>query len=242
MDQGVEVADKSTGVDTNKKMFIGVMVGLFLGGLITWGIVWGSMILKKPAVKEQPAISTAAPKELSLKEFALHQTMTRLWLEHIWWTREYLKSSINNGNDVGLVTARLLQNQEDIGSVIKAIYGEEIGNKFTALLNSHILGTIEVVNAIKSGNQNAMATANTAWYSNAEAIASFLASVNSNWSLADLTSMMRTHLDLTKQEVVDMVEKKDEVAVVDFQKVETDILAMAEFLSRGIIKQFSKYF
>jgi hypothetical protein len=44
----------------------------------------------------------------------------------------------------------------------------------------------------------AVEQAKQAWYANGDEIASFLASANPRgWPLADMRSMMRTHLDLT---------------------------------------------
>lgn len=233
-----ENIDKNMCMHMKKKMFLVLIFGVFLGWLITWGTVKSKTII----VQENPIQTKTTAMGLSEKELGLYLEMRKLWSEHVWWTREYLKSAINNSQDTNLVAARLLQNQEEIGNAVKTVYGDVAGVQLTSLLKTHIQGAVDVVTAAKSGNQKALAAANTAWYANADQIASFLATANPNWKLEDLKTMMTTHLDLTKQEAVDLIEKKYEMAIVDFQKVENEILMMADTLSQGIIQQFPSNF
>lgn len=229
--------DKSMYMHVKKRMFLALIFGVFLGWLITWGTVKSKTIV----VQENPTQKTATI-ELNEKELGLYLEMRRLWSEHVWWTREYLKSAINNSKDTNLVATRLLQNQEEIGNTVKTVYGDVAGAQLTSLLKTHIQGAVDVVTAAKSGNQKALATANAAWYSNADQISSFLATANPNWKLEDLKTMMATHLNLTKQEAIDLIEKKYEAAIVDFQKIENEILMMSDTLSQGIIQQFPSNF
>lgn len=235
MDENV---NKNVYMHMKKKMLVGIVIGLFFGWLITW-----SMMMKRQAtiIVEKPATMTVK-QELNQKQLALYQSMNKLWFEHVWWTREYLKSAINNSKDTNMVATRLIKNQEDIGNAVASIYGQAAGIQLTNLLKSHILGAVDLVKAVKSGNQKATTTANTAWYANADQIAAFLNNANPNWNLSDLTTMMHTHLDLTKQEALDLVNKMDDMAINDFQKVEEEIIMMSDSLSKGIINQFPEKF
>lgn len=232
-----EDMNKNMYVDTRGKLITGLVVGAFLGWLITWLV----MMPKKTTLVQQPIVTTVA-SGFTPKELGLYQAMSRLWSEHVWWTREYLKSNISNSKDTALVAARLLKNQEDIGNAIKTSYGEAAGTQLTSLLKTHIQGAVDLVAAVKSGDQNAITQANTAWYANADQISSFLATANPSWSLTELTTMMRTHLDLTKQEAVNLIGEKNDLAIADFQNIEDEILVMADSLSQGIIKQFPENF
>lgn len=94
-------------------------------------------------------------------------------------------------------TARLLQNQIDIGAAIEPFYGSAAGDQLAGLLHDHITGAAAFVTAAKAGNATEVAAAKTAWYANADAIAAFLAGANPNWPLADLEAHMHAHLDET---------------------------------------------
>lgn len=233
-----ENVNKNVYMHMKKKMLVGIIIGAFFGWLITWAMM---MRRQTSIIVERPATMTVK-QELNTRQMGLYQTMNKLWLEHVWWTREYLKSAASNSKDADMVARRLIKNQEDIGNAIKPIYGEAAGIQLTNLLKSHILGAVDLVKAVKSGNQKITTEANTAWYANADQIASFLNNANPNWTLSDLTTMMHMHLDLTKQEALDLIDKMDETAINDFQKVEEEIIMMSDSLSKGIIKQFPEKF
>jgi len=73
-------------------------------------------------------------------------------------------------------------------------------------------------------------------------ISDFLSSANSRWSRNELREMMRLHLDLTKEEAIDILDKKYEESVADYDKVHNQILMMSDVLSDGIIRQFPNKF
>ena len=50
--------------------------------------------------------------------------------------------------------------------------------------------------------------------------------------------MMKTHLDLTLQEASDQLGGSYAASVAVYDEVETEILGMADMLSKGIIRQF----
>lgn len=217
-------------------MWGGLIIGLLIGALIGW---WGTVQMKS-GTNLVPILSGTTT--MTTKEVNLYKTMEKLWMEHVWWTREYLLDAIGNAPQTSLVAAKLLQNQVDIGNAIKPVYGNAAGEQLTSLLKTHIMGAVNLVAAAKSGNKAAFDKANTEWYANADQIAEFLATANPNWMKADLVKMMHDHLDLTKQEAIDIMGKKFEASISDFQKVEEEILKMADALSRGIVKQYPASF
>src|SRR5258707_1330518 len=82
----------------------------------------------------------------------LHPAMTKLWEDHVTWTRVYIISAVADSADKPAATARLLQNQVDIGNAIKPFYGDAAGTKLSALLKDHILIATEVIGAARVGD------------------------------------------------------------------------------------------
>src|SRR5687768_10510720 len=81
--------------------------------------------------------ATASSHELTTPtEF--REEMRRLWEEHILWTRLTIISMVDGLPDAEATTARLLQNEADIGNVIKPFYGNAAGDRLTALLQQHV--------------------------------------------------------------------------------------------------------
>jgi hypothetical protein len=178
---------------------------------------------------------------------AFHDAMRKLWEDHITWTRLVIVSAATNDEalpDLGPTLDRLLANQSDIGNAIKPFYGDAAGEQLGALLEDHINIAVELVLAIKAGDDSAaIQDASDRWYANANDIAQFLHEANPrNWSLEDMQSMMKMHLDLTAEEAVDRIGGHFADDVVAYDKVHDEILEMADMLSAGIIAQFPAKF
>lgn len=165
--------------------------------------------------------------------------MRKLWEDHITWTRVYIISAIADLPDQTAAATRLLKNQEDIGDAIKPFYGNAAGAKLTDLLKVHILTAVDIIAALKAGNNEEAQSAIKKWYENADEIAAFLHSANPQfWPLDKITKLMRDHLDHTTMEVLARLEKRWDDDVKAYDMIHDQILVMADFLSSGIIKQF----
>jgi hypothetical protein len=200
------------------------------------------------------AFQLALPREASAassgsavaSKQAFHDTMRKLWEDHITWTRLFIVSAATEaGNlpDIGPTTDRLLANQTDIGNAIKPFYGTDAGNQLIALLRVHILTAADLVAAAKAGDNVAVADAVARWYANADQIATFLHNANPrNWPLDHMKAMMKSHLDLTLDEAVARLQGRYADDVAAYDRVHAEILEMADMLSDGIIAQFPSKF
>jgi hypothetical protein len=170
-------------------------------------------------------------------------TMQRLWVDHVTWTRLFIVSFVAELPDQQATTDRLLRNQVDIGDAVKPFYGDAAGDQLTALLEEHILTAADLLTAAKAGDDAAFEEANEAWYTNARAIAGFLHDANPrHWPLADMRQMMKDHLDLTLEEAAAQLGGDYAASVALYDEVETEILHMADMLSSGLIAQFPQEF
>jgi hypothetical protein len=172
----------------------------------------------------------------------LKSDMRKLWEDHIIWTRNVIFNIIDELPGTTEAVNRLLQNQVDIGNAIKPYYGNSAGNQLTALLHDHITIAAAILTALDDGNTAAYNTANAQWVANADAIATLLSSVNSNWPLEEMKAMMREHLNLTGAEAVARKTANYAADVTAFDNVHTQILEMADMLTEGIVKQFPNMF
>ena len=169
--------------------------------------------------------------------------MRRLWVDHVTWTRLFIVSFVADLPDLSATTDRLLENQDDIGDAVAPFYGRAAADQLTALLREHILTAAQLLDAATTGNDEAFAEANEAWYANADEIARFLHDANPRrWPLADLKMMMKDHLDLTLAEAAAQLGGDYAESVRLYDEVEAEILHMADSLSSGIIAQFPRRF
>ena len=188
----------------------------------------------------QPASSAGGMQETVKAGPAveLKLAMRKLWEEHITYTRNYIISALANLPDGDAIAKRLLANQDDIGNAIKPYYGDQAGQKLTALLRDHILIATEVVKAAKAGKKDQLDAAQKKWSANGKDIAAFLSEANSNWPKQTLEAMLQKHLDLTSGEVVGRLKKDWAADIKSYDQGHDHMMMFADTLSDGIAKQF----
>ncbi|MDP2668547.1 MAG: hypothetical protein Q8P07_01815 [bacterium] len=210
-----------------------IIVALIVGGGI------GYMICNETD-SIAPVASTSG---ISKQKVAMQSAMRKLWEDHITWTRLYIVEAAAGLPGANETAGRLLKNQEDIGNAVKSYYGEDAGNKLTALLKEHIAGAVEILTAAKAGDNKKVEVASGKWYANGDEIATFLSGANpQNWPLKDMKEGMKMHLDITLAEAVAQLQGKYAESVKDYDKVHEHILGLADLLSSGIIAQFPNKF
>lgn len=185
-----------------------------------------------------PEFSTHCTK--AAKDFSKLQL--KLWIDHMWWTRNFLISDLADLPDKDAVTKRLLKNQEQIGNSFKPYYGEEAGNKLTKLLNEHILLAAKIIDADKAGKKSEVKKLTLKWYDNANQISDFLVSLNNNWKEKEIRTMFDDHLRLLLDEINARIAKNWDAEIKAFDDGEDHMIMLANVLSDGIIKQFPEKF
>lgn len=172
-------------------------------------------------------------------QVAFHDQMRKLWEDHVTWTRLAIVTFADGSPSFGTTAGRLLANQNDIGQAIAPFYGDAAGTQLTALLHDHITIAVELLQAAKAGDTAAFDAANARWQANADDIADFLSAANPRaWPRAVMRADMRTHLDQTLTEAADELHGDYAASVTDYEAVHAHILAMADLLSSGIMRQF----
>jgi hypothetical protein len=187
--------------------------------------------------------TTQGDKHLDQSKVAeLRIAQHHLWVEHVVWTRQYIVATVADAPDTQAAAERLLRNQEEIGNAIKPVYGEEAGNKLTALLKDHILIAVDLLNAAKAGDNAALEDAESRWQANADDIATFLSEANPNWPKEEMVNMLNEHLTLTKSEAVARLTGDYASDVVAFDAVVKHAESMADGFTNGIVAQFPEQF
>jgi hypothetical protein len=204
--------------------------------LIALCVVFGLQHAPKATAAQVHAQVSASPSA------KLHQDMRKLWTDHVIWTREYVVAAIGDHPDAQSAASRLMKNQEDIGAAVATYYGKAAGDQLTTLLKEHITIAVDIIKFAKAGDKASQQQADAKWHRNGEAIADFLSKANSNWPRATLVQMMNMHLSTTTDEVVARLTRNWDADVRAFDAVYTHILAMADALADGIVKQFPAKF
>lgn len=69
-----------------------------------------------------------------------------------------------------------------------------------------------------------------------------MASINPHWHVGAVWSLFYDHLAMTKNEALYRLAKKYPEDIAEFDRIEKQVLTMADALSDGIVKQFPERF
>ncbi|KXH86703.1 hypothetical protein [Sporosarcina sp. HYO08] len=165
-----------------------------------------------------------------------------LWEEHVNWTRMTIISIVFKLPDLPFVQERLLQNATDMGNCLRPFYGDAIADQYADLIKEHLVIAAELVTAAVQGDTKTAGAKEKEWYRNADQIADFLSRINPYIDREVMRQMMYSHLTMTKNEAVWMIQKKFKEDVAIFDKIEAEALMMADYISNAMVAQFPYLF
>lgn len=172
------------------------------------------------------------------RQVCLMNQMRKLWSQHVYWTRFFIISTAAELADLDPVTKRLLRNPADFAAALTPFYQEARAQRFQELLKQHLLIAADLVNAAKAHEAEQVEQARARWYANADDIANFLASINPFWSADVWRQLLYDHLAMTEQEAVLRLNGQYPEDIREFERIETEALKMADYMSCGILRQF----
>lgn len=206
------------------------------------------LLLLLVLVITQLPIPTIAKATTSRKAFVLNSATAfkaanrKLWEEQGIWSRNLILCIADDLPGIDPTEKRLLFNQTEIGNSIKPYFGEEAGNKFTELLVVHTFISEQVMRACNANNSDIPDEVAKRWVANTTEIAIYLNKINSKWALDDLNKIFAHHLKLTNEFIVLRYRKDYDAEIIAYDKLHTDNLKLADYISDGIIKQFPDKF
>jgi len=165
-----------------------------------------------------------------------------LWMEHVNWTRMTIMGVVFGLPDLQFVQERLLRNATDLGNCLRPFYGDQLANRYTELIKEHLVLAAELVTAAVKGDTATATEKEKQWYRNADDIAMFLSRINPYLTTEEVRKMFYSHLALTKQEAVSMIQKDYKKDIEVFDQIEAQALEMSDMIAKAIVKQFPNMF
>lgn len=131
----------------------------------------------------------------SAKQFETQMVLRDLWVEHVFWVRNYVKASHNKDQAaVEVASAEIVANAQAIAGSIQPFYGEAASKKLFELLAGHwgaVKAYSDATFVKDSGPQRKAAVKQLT--ENAKAISGFLSGANPHLPEADLFGLLAAH-------------------------------------------------
>lgn len=174
---------------------------------------------------------------MTKEQVNLLNTLRKLWIDHVMWTRSFILSTAFDSGDLEDVTKELLLNPVRFADALRPLYGDKNARRFEELLSDHLLIAAALINAFKKGDSRTVEEQHNKWYVNADMIAQFLSEINPNWQKTDWQNMLYDHLNMTEYEAAQILSNQFAESIVQYNKIEDEALKMADAMAYGIIKQ-----
>jgi hypothetical protein len=171
---------------------------------------------------------------------AYHDEWRKLWEDHITWTRVVIMGILDDLPGTPVYVDRLLKNYEDMEEALVPYYGDD-AEVLGDLIKDHLVIAAAILQAAHDGQPLDALIAS--WYDNAHDIAVQMNEMNPQfWPLEETEQMWVDHLDATLDEATSHLSGDFAAEVAAYDKIHDLALEMADFMSKGVIKQFPSKF
>jgi len=166
----------------------------------------------------------------------------RNWSQYADWSTQNIRALLDDAPASDAIKHQFLQVPDPIGNWFEDFYGFEAGKELQNLLRTHIQSGSEMFSALESDDKEAFQNAMTAWYENADQLATFLHDLNPFWEADTMRKMLNTLLELLeKQAAAHHAQNWDKE--IDYSKrVTLHVQDFADQLAVGVINQFPEHF
>lgn len=159
-----------------------------------------------------------------------------IWSELAIWSRTYILSTMSSYGNINEVGERLYTIPVQFQTQLKAIFGEEMAEKFQILLSQHVVLIMTLTNAVKNGDATAQNTAITQLYQNADEMATYLAEINPFWNKTQWTNLLYYYISLTTNDLVALASSDFSQDIQISDRITYHVLLMGEYMANGIIQ------
>jgi len=195
------------------------------------------------AWSQPPATPAAAPAEKPDAALATRLALRDLWVEHIFWVRNYTVANQNGKAAQAEVAAKeVVANATAIANSLQPLYGQPAADQMLKLLAGHWGAIKDYSDASVAKDAAKQKSAVEALTANAKAIAAFLAKANPYLPEDTLVALLSAHGGHHISQI-DQLAKADYAGEAKtWHAMHEQILGVADTLAEALAKQFPNKF
>lgn len=185
----------------------------------------------------------AAPDCISAKQVATQAALRDLWVEHVFWIRNYvIASKEGDQNEKKVAAEQVLANATSISGAIASFYGKPAGDQMLTLLAGHWGAVKDYSDATFAKNAKGQQDATTKLIANAKEIAAFLAKANPNLPEATLVGLLSAHGAHHIAQAQQLSKGDFAAEAKTWAAMRGHMFTIADALTAGLAKQFPAKF
>jgi hypothetical protein len=191
---------------------------------------------------ESPAGSQAAQTSQS-KISATQAALRDLWVGHIFWVREVVRSlAVNDASHANLAEQQVVANAKQIAGAISPFYGQPASDQLFKLLAAHYGAVKAHAQATIAKDANAQKKAIDTLTANAGEIATFLSGANPNLAKDTLMGLLTAHGAHHVQQNQQIASQDWAGEAKTWEAMKNHMYVIADALGAAIAKQFPDKF
>jgi hypothetical protein len=201
------------------------------------------VVLCAPLAWSQTPAAPAAQAEMQSAALTTRLALRDLWVEHIFWVRNYALAN-HNGKAAQADTAakEVVTNATAIANSLQPLYGQPAADQMLTLLAGHWGAIKDYSDASVAKDAAKQKAAMDALVSNAKAIAAFLAKANPYLPEDTLVTLLSAHGGHHISQI-DQLAKADYAGEAKtWHAMREHILVIADALAEALVKQFPEKF
>jgi hypothetical protein len=168
----------------------------------------------------------------------LNKLLRLLYSQATMWTRAYIVSVFSDMEDIEVVENRLYESGRDLSNLFRVYFSDDISNQFENHIREYYNYFIETVQYLKVNNMDLASESEDKWRSKGVELAQFLSSINPYWELQQFLDLIQDHIDMTKDQIMQRLNKEYALEVYHYDFIEYHSLMIADIISAGIINLF----
>ncbi|MFV3291306.1 hypothetical protein ACNFBR_21520 [Pseudomonas sp. NY11955] len=197
----------------------------------------------QPAWSQSYSTPTPASKPAESAAMTTRMALRDLWVEHIFWVRNYaVANQAGNAKQAEVAANEVVSDATRIANSIAPLYGQPAADQLLKLLAGHWGAIKHYSDATVAKDNKGQQAAVGELTSNAKAIAAFLAKANPNLPEATLLTLLSAHGGHHVAQI-------DQLAAGDYAgeartwgMMREHILTLSDALAAALVKQFPDKF
>ena len=191
-----------------------------------------------------PDKASVTATTVNAKQAATRAVLRDLWVEHVFWIRNYVTASAaHDAKQQAVAADQVVANAKAISGAVGSFYGEPAGNQMLTLLAGH-WGAVKDYSDATFVRKDAKAqqTATAQLIGNAKAIAAFLAKANPNLPEATLVGLLSAHGAHHIAQIQQMSNGDYAAEAKTWAAMRAHMFTIADALGDALAKQFPARF
>jgi hypothetical protein len=193
---------------------------------------------------DHPAAETGRHADcISAKQAATQAALRDLWVEHVFWIRNYVVASADGNTTEKTVAAdQVVTNATAISSAIAGFYGKAAGDQLLTLLAGHWGAVKAYSDATFGKSEKGQQDASVKLIANAKEIAAFLAKANPNLPEPTLIGLLSAHGAHHIAQIQQLANGDVAGEAKTWAAMRAHMFTIADALTGGLAKQFPDKF